>query len=193
MKKVILSLSVAMLLSGTALFASESGASYHDSKLYVVAKGLVTTGDTVDHGHDIELDGDNGKGFGIDLGYKLTHNIALEFVSSYATNTVTETDMHDPHHPHIVEADASYMTYGLALAYVFHATDKIGIVVKGGYEIEEEEIEDFHIDKKSYGGIYAIGAEYKLSSNYELLVEYEGSSIEGPRGVSIFAGVKYNF
>lgn len=178
MKKVIVGLSAALLLSSTALVASD------DSKVYVVAKGLVTLGDSYDHdGH--ELTGGTGAGFGIDLGYKINHSFSAELVTSYATNTVED-------HLH-VEADGSYMTYGAAIAYVYHLSDKAGLLVKAGYEMEKEKISDFHVDATHGGFIYAVGAEYKIAPKYEALVEYEGSTIHGPKGAAVFAGVKYNF
>ena len=182
MKKTILGLSAALLLSSTAVLASEDS-SAHDSKVYVIAKGLSILGDTVDHGgHDWK--GSTGTGIGIDVGYKINHSLAAEFVTTYASNTVD-----DGHH----EADATYTTYGLALAYVYHLSDKAGLLVKAGYESEQEEISDFGVDKSDSGFIYAVGAEYKIAPKYELLVEYEASTIEGPRGAGLFAGVKYNF
>lgn len=168
MKKTILGLSTALLLSSTSLLASD------DSKVYVIAKALMITGDS-SHGHT----GNTGYGIGLDLGYKLPYHLSAELISTYATNSV------DGH-------DASYLTYGAALVYTHHITSEAGVFVKGGYEMEDETIEGY-ADKSSNGFIYAVGAEYKIAPKYEALVEYEASTIEGPRGASIFAGVKYNF
>ncbi len=161
----------------------------HGSDFYIIVKGLSILGDTVAHGHDT-LDGDPGYGFGIDLGYRIGNGFAVEYDFSHATNTVTETDDHGLH-PH--EGDATYTTHAIHLVYTMHVTDTFGVFVKGGYESETEEIEEFHIDKDSDGFAYAVGIEYAMNDHYTLMAEYEGSDIEGPRGDAVFVGVMYNF
>jgi len=160
----------------------------HGSDFYVIAKGLTILGDDVAHGHDT-LDGDRGYGFGLDLGYRIGNGFAIEYDFSYATNTVTETDAH--HHSH--EADATYYTHAIHLVYTYHVTHEFGVFVKGGYEYETEEIKDFHIDSHADGFAYGVGLEYAVNDHYTMIVEYEGSDIEGPRGAAVFVGVMYNF
>jgi len=160
----------------------------HGSNFYVIVKGLTILGDDVAHGHDT-LDGDQGYGFGIDLGYRIGNGFALEYDFSYATNTVTETD--EAHHTH--DADATYYTHAIHLVYTYHLTHTLGVFVKGGYEYETEEIEDLHIDSNADGFAYGVGLEYAVNDHYTLMAEYEGSDIEGPRGDAIFVGVMYNF
>ena len=159
------------------------------SNFYVVVKGLYIMGDDVDHGHGITLDGDGDYGFGIDVGYRLGHGFAIEYDFSYATNTVTETDEHH----HTEHADATYYTHALDLVYTHHLSHEVGIFFKAGYVYEKEEIDDFHIDSSDNGFVYGVGLEYMMDEHYALLVEYEGSTIDGPRGDGIFVGVQYNF
>ncbi len=155
---------------------------------YIIVKGLMIAGDTVEHGHDT-LEGESGYGFGIDVGYRLGHGFAIEYDFSYATNTITETDDH--HHTH--EAEATYYTHALDLVYTYHVSHTIGLFAKGGYVYEIEEIDDLHIDTSDEGFTYGIGLEYAMNSHYTFIVEYEGSTIEGPRGDGIFVGVMYSF
>lgn len=243
MKKLLIAGVTALALSATVANAGEHGA-HHDntmhgdhgghgnsshSPFYVVFKGLIITGDTASHGAGVTLDGDTGGGVGFDFGYKLTHNLALEFVTSYAGNRVTETvestvksrnaavttshgattttttadaghgatttdaGGHSAGAGHSLTTDGNYFTYGLSLAYTMHLTERAGLLFKVGYEGENETINGLGIDTTNDGFTYALGAEVKLNKHYELVFEYEGSSIKGPRGSSLFAGVKYNF
>ncbi len=159
-----------------------------ESKFYVIAKALMILGDKVNHGPDVVLDGDKDYGFGIDIGYRLAHGFALEYDFSYARNTVTEKGEHT-----MEEAKATYYTHALDLVYTYEFTESVGVFVKAGYEYEIEEIENYHIDADEDGFNYGIGVEYTLNHKYKLITEYEHSTIEGPRGDSIFAGVMYNF
>ncbi len=176
MKKIILGLTTAALLSSSSLFANEvteAEHKEHGSKFYVIAKGLAVLGEEKDG-----VEGDSGYGAGLDIGYKLPYHLSVELISSYAQNKIGEFD-------------ASYITYGGALEYTYHAAKHVGVFVKGGFEIEDAEVEN---ESESESGlIYALGAEYEMDSHYDLLVEYEGSTIESTRGASVFAGVKYNF
>ncbi len=254
MKKLVIGLSTAALaLASTGVFASGHGEGYnyghhgaahghdghateHSSPYYVVLKGLMTTGDKVSHGAGVTIDGNSGAGFGLDFGYKINHNFAIELVTSYAGNKVTETvaaaartlrntaattthdattttettaaetttTTHDSatstagsHEAgaaeHSVRADANYLTYGLSLAYTMHVSEKAGLLFKVGYEGEKEKISALNISSTNYGLTYAAGVEFKVDKHYEVVFEYEGSRIKGPRGSSLFAGLKYNY
>ena len=160
----------------------ESGA------FYMIAKGLTVHGNTVPHGHST-LDGDRGYGFGIDIGYMFGNGFALEYDFSYATNTVKETDEHQ----HSKEADGKYYTHALDLIYAYHLSHTLGIFVKAGYEYEIEEIEDFHIDSNDHGFVFALGFEVTINDHYRFVAEAEKSTIDSPRGSSMFAGVMYIF
>ncbi len=159
-----------------------------ESDFYVIVKGLTVSGDTVLH-EENTFDGDRGYGFGIDLGYRLGSGFAIEYDFAHAENTVTETDVHHQSE----EGDANYYSHALDLVYTYRLTDSFGIFAKGGYEYEIEEIDAFEIDEDDNGFNYGIGIEWAINEQYALVAEYEKSTIEGPRGDNIFAGVMYNF
>lgn len=159
-----------------------------ESKFYVIVKGLTILGDKVDHDGEV-LDGDRDYGFGIDLGYRLGNGFALEYDFSYASNTVTI----NPGDLHSEKVDATYYTHALDLVYTYEFTHTFGVFVKAGYEYEIEEIEDIHIDVDEHGFNYGVGVELAMNHKYKFIAEYEHSTIEGPRGDSVFVGVMYNF
>ena len=159
-----------------------------ESDFYVIVKGLRISGDKVAHG-EATLDGDSGYGFGIDLGYRLGHGFAVEYDFSYATNTVSELEHGDV----VAEADATYYTHAIDLVYTYELTETLGLFAKAGYEYEIEEIDEYHIDADDNGFNYGVGVEVAVDHTYKVVAEYEHSTIEGPRGNSIFLGVMYNF
>ena len=154
-----------------------------ESDFYVVVKGLRISGDKVDH-EGVTLDGDSGYGFGIDLGYRLGNGFAIEYDFAYAKNTVTEGEE---------EADAKYYSHALDLVYTYELTETVGLFAKAGYEYEIEKIKDYDIDADDDGFNFGIGTEVAMGENYKFVVEYEHTTIEGPKGNSIFAGVMFNF
>jgi outer membrane protein X len=155
-----------------------------ESDYYVVVKGLGIIGDTVDHEGAV-LDGDSGYGFGIDLGYRLGNGFAVEYDFAYAKNTVTEDGLD--------EGTAKYYTHALDLVYTHELTESVGIFGKVGVEYENEKIKEFDIDSDDTGFNFGAGVEMTIDHSYKFVVEYEHSTIDGPRGDSIFAGVMYNF
>lgn len=159
-----------------------------ESNFYVVAKGLTISGDTVMHELNT-LDGDRGYGFGVDFGYRLGHGFAIEYDFTYAKNTVTETDEFNNKE----EGDGKYYAHALDLVYTYHLSHTMGLFVKGGYEYEKEEIDAFEIDGSDHGFNYGVGLEWSMNDKYALVMEYEKSTIEGPRGDALFVGVMYNF
>lgn len=159
-----------------------------ESAFYIVAKGLTVSGDTVSHEESI-LDGDRGYGFGIDFGYRLGHGFALEYDFTYATNKITETNEFG----YKEEGDAIYYSHALDLVYTHRLSNTVGLFAKGGYEYEIEEIDAFEIDQNDHGFNYGVGIEWSMNKQYAFVVEYEKSTIEGPRGDALFAGVMYNF
>jgi opacity protein-like surface antigen len=158
-----------------------------ESKFYIVAAGSIDFGDTVDH-EGIELRGDQDFGFGIDLGYRLGSGFAVEYDFTYARNTVSRTENGVDE-----EAEGTYYTSAIDLVYVYEATENIGIFGKVGYEYEWETIDEYNIDNTEHDFVFGAGLEIAMNESYKLLVEYEYSLIESPRGPSIFAGVMYNF
>ncbi|MEN4053130.1 MULTISPECIES: porin family protein [Sulfurimonas] len=179
-KKILLTL--ALLGLGTQLSAYETEVE-KESSYYVVVKGIYILGDDVKH-EDVILKGDGNYGFGIDLGYRLEHGFALEYDFSYATNDVKED---------INTFNASYMTHALDLVYSYEIIHNTKLFAKAGYEYEKEKISDLNIDNSSDGAVLGAGVEYELDHTYNLVVEYEHSTIDGPRGDSINLGVMYNF
>ncbi|HEO98467.1 MAG: porin family protein [Campylobacterales bacterium] len=199
MKKMVLMTSVASLMAlqlqaGGDIAPVEPAVEipevheHAESDFYVIVKGLRIAGDSVHHGEAV-LDGDSGYGFGIDLGYRLGHGFAVEYDFSYAKNTVSE--IHDGHV--VEEADGKYYTHSLDLVYTYELTETLGLFAKAGYEYEIEEIEAYHIDADDNGFIYGVGVEVAMGHDYKFVAEYEHSTIEGPRGDSLFAGVMFNF
>jgi len=159
-----------------------------ESRFYLVTKALASLGEEIEHG-DALLDGAGGYGIGIDLGYRLGNGFAIEYDFSYARNRVTEkiTGHEDE------KVNAHYYTSSLDLIYVFEVTETVGIFGKVGYEYEWETIDALDIDSRDHGFIAGIGLEVGINERYKFLVEYEHSTIDSPRGDSLYAGVMYNF
>ena len=163
-------------------------AELEESPFYMVVKGLASLGAEAEHGEAL-LDGDGGYGIGIDLGYRLGKGFAVEYDFSYAKNTVTEIIEH--HEPENV--DAHYYTSSLDLVYTYEATETVGVFAKVGYEYEWETIDELGIDSTDHGFIAGVGVEVALSEDYKLVAEYEHSTIDSPRGDSLYAGLMFNF
>lgn len=199
----ILCLSGALLLSNT-LFATEISDEKSDSRahikaehhkegnLYVVAKGLISSGDTLTEEKEAKLEslkGDRGAGLGVDVGYRLGYGFAAELDLAYTHTTVTKSVKGEED----LRAGADYYSVGVDLLYGYHFNEQYVLFGKIGWEIEKEKITDYGIDGTNNGFCYAVGLEYALTENWALLAEYEVSLIEGPRGNSLFAGVSYTF
>lgn len=197
MKKVLLAAALSTQLA-TQLFAGgdivpaevhvpEVMEDERESKFYVIAKALMVLGNEVNHGEAV-LDGDRDYGYGFDIGYRIGNGFALEYDFSYARNTVTETA-----HGHTEEARGTYYTSSFDVVYTYEVTERFGVFAKAGYEYEWEEIADYHIDTTDDGFIVGAGIEIAMNESYKFITEYEHSTIEGPRGDSVFAGIMYNF
>jgi len=158
------------------------------SNWYIVGKGMFTLGEDVTVG-DAMLDGDTGFGFGIDLGYRISESFAIECDYSYSENTITETRAGRE----AEEFDADYQTIAIDAVYTYEATEMVGIFAKAGFEYEWENIDDLDENNFDYGMVFGLGVEVEMSETYRLVAEYEHSTIDGPRGDAIFAGVMYNF
>jgi len=168
---------------------TETEAVAEESRFYIVGKGMAIMGDTIAEEEAI-LDGDNGYGFGIDIGYRLGHGFAVEYDFSYSSNTVTERkEGFEPE-----EFDADYYTSALDLVYTYEMTETIGIFGKVGYEFEWETIDGLGIDsERDDGFVFGAGFEVAMNEKYKFVTEYEHSTIDGPRGDAIFAGLMVNF
>jgi len=159
-----------------------------ESRFYIVTKALASLGAEVEHG-DALLDGAGGYGIGIDLGYRLGNGFAIEYDFSYAKNRVTEKVIgFEPE-----KVDAHYYTSSIDLVYVFEVTETVGIFGKVGYEYEWETIDALNIDSRDDGFIAGLGLEVGINERYKFLLEYEHSTIDSPRGDSLYAGLMYNF
>jgi len=154
----------------------------HESNLYVVGKALYIVGDDVQH-EEAHLEGEGGIGFGIDIGYRIAYGFSVEYDFSYSINTVSEEEF---------SADTEYMTHAIDLVYTYHTTSELSVFAKVGYEYEKEKITDYDIDSSDHGTVFGAGVEYELTHQYSLVGEYEHSTIDGPRGDSIYFGVMVN-
>ena len=164
---------------------------HSETGFYAALKGLVTLGNEVDHG-DATLDGSRGQGVGVEMGYKIGSGFAIEGDATFARNSVTETKCAEGECER-EKAGGEYTTVSLDLVYTYHVTHHLGTFVKTGYEYETETIDQLEISGNDTGFIYAAGAEYAVGDHTAFMAEYEGTTIEGPRGNSIFAGILYHF
>lgn len=182
-KKIVLASFLSFSLAPAAFAEHITHPKKEANNFYVIAKGLYTIGADVEEEGGAVLKGKSGKGFGVDLGYTLPYHFSVELDLSHSQNDVENE--HDE-----IET-AKYWTYALDVVYVYHLTHEVRVIGKLGYEFEDEKIaeETLHENGMVYGG----GVEYHLNDNYDLLVEYEGSTIDSARGDSIYAGVKYTF
>jgi opacity protein-like surface antigen len=159
-----------------------------ESPFYIVTKGLMTFGDSVNHGESI-LDGDKDFGYGIDVGYRIGHGFAIEYDFSYSSNRIKETKVTGE----VEDVKGKYYTSSLDLVYLYEMTEELGLFGKVGYEYEWEKITALDVDTTDHGFIVGVGIEVTMNEHFKFVTEYEHSSIEGPRGDSLFAGVMYNF
>ena len=114
------------------------------------------------------------------------NGFALEYDFSYAKNTVIDIDLAE-------EGTAKYYSHALDIVYTHELTETVGVFGKVGVEYENEKINAFEIDSDETGFAYGLGMEVEIDHSYKFVAEYEHSTIKGPRGDSIFAGVMYNF
>ena len=167
---------------------------HEEGNLYVVAKGMLSLGEkkteeATDTEKEAELEGDMGGGIGLDVGYRVGYGFALEFDFSYGQTNVTKKVAGEEDK----SGSGQYMTFGIDLLYGYHLNESWVLFAKGGYEYEIEKITDLDIDLGSQGFAYGVGMEYAINSHYAVLVEYEGSTIESPRGPGIFGGISYTY
>jgi opacity protein-like surface antigen len=182
MKKIILT--VALLLSSSLSLEAHENIP-HDSEFYLVTKALVSLGNTVDEDTKT-VDGDKGYGIGIDLGYELGHGFSVEYDFTYSNSSVVETDAGTSE-----SLDATYYTHSIDIGYLHHLSKIVGVYAKAGYEYEIETINS--ITSSDTGFVFAGGVELAINKHYTTVFEYEKSTIESPRGDSIFTGVMYKF
>jgi len=187
MIKNILFASLLSMSSASLLLAQEHHAK--PGEFYVVAKALMTTSETFEESEHSTLKSEIGGGVGVDIGYTLPHHFAVELDTSYAKNSVEEHSNENASQ----SALASYWTYAFDVTYTLPLSHVFGIMGKVGYEFEHESIDALHIEGDDSGLVYGGALEYHMSEHYEALFEYEQSTIESPRGASLYAGLKYIF
>ena len=166
------------LLFGASVYAEEmEHQNEAEAPYYVTVKGMYAFGE------DYEGEkGDAGYGIGIDLGYELGHGLAIELDGTYENADVE------------VLGDTTGIDYyatSLDLVYVYEVTEKFGLLAKVGAEYEYETAEGESSDDT--GISYAVGMEYVFNAKYNGVIEYESSTIDGPKGDSVMAGVKFKF
>jgi opacity protein-like surface antigen len=184
-----LSLLVSAVLFGVSVYGAQmEHKEEHHKELpnYVAVKGMYTLGDDYTNEHGIKEEGDDGYGIAIDLGRRIGYGFAVEIDFSYERGDITVFEGEE-HFDETVE----YYTTSIDLAYVYELTHHFGVLAKVGYEYEYESLEREHIDDTGF--VFAAGAEYAFHPHYKAVVEYEISTIDGPKGDAIFAGLMYNF
>ena len=177
MKITNLLVATSLLLGATAY--AEEGAAHEEQEapFYVTVKGMYAFGE--DHE---EEKGDAGYGIGIDLGYELGHGFAIELDGTYENADVVVEER---------SFGIDYYATSLDIAYVYEITEHFGVLGKVGFEYEYETFGDESNDDT--GISYGVGVEYVINHTYNAVVEYEGSTIDGPKGDSVMAGVKVKF
>jgi opacity protein-like surface antigen len=194
MKKFLLSVFVVLQLT-TMLYANEDMLTEEIENIeakvphfYIIGKGLMIRGDSVEHG-EATLNGNRDYGYGVDIGYHIGKGFSLEYDFTSSRNTVRETK--PGHEPEDIEG--KYYTSAIDLVYSYELTKHLAVFGKVGYEYEWEEIDEINIDKREHGAIVGVGVEIAMNKKFAFMLEYEHSSIEGPRGDSIFAGILFRF
>jgi len=179
-----------VVVGAVALLAlSQSAYASGGAGFYAVPKAVVVLGDDIEHGgHGIE--GDSGVGIGVDIGYAIDSNFAVELVLTHV-----EADVAEDNHGHISNGDAEYTTYGFTGVYSRSIVGHLRGLVKLGYGWEYENITGTdHPFKATLSGVtYAAGLEYGISDHMEVVFEVEGADVVSSRGESVMLGLKYKF
>jgi len=181
------------ILVGAAalLVLSQSANAGGGTGFYIVPKALMIVGDkTLHNGKD--YDGDAGAGIGIDIGYALTSNFALEVALSYAEADVSHYYYADGK---TYNGDAEYTTYGIVAVYSRNIIGHLRGFVKFGHAYEYEVIK---LSKNGFkdtvnGNVFAAGVEYKFADNMEVVLEVEHADVISTRGQGVMLGLKYIF
>jgi outer membrane autotransporter protein len=191
MKKELLTLTLATLLSSSVVLAEEESNAaaenesfrHKEENVYVVAKGLMTAGHTI-YEEDAKEEGKNGRGLGIDLGYRTGMGFNFELDYAYTKLDVTKSENGEK-----TSASGDYHSFSFDALYAYHINEPLALFVKGGYEYELEKIDKLDVDKSNTGFVYGAGAEYEIKENMALIFEYEDSAIDGPKGYTLAAGL----
>lgn len=160
---------------------------HKEEKLYVVAKGLITSGDTIKE-ESSTVKGTDGRGFGVDLGYRTGYGFNIEADYAYTKLDVTEIASNGDKQ----DASGDYHSFSLDLLYAYHLTEPLAVFAKGGAEYEIEKIDKLDVNKTNTGFTYGAGFEYELKENMAFVFEYENSTIDGPKGYTLAAGLVFD-
>lgn len=156
---------------------------HKEENVYVVAKALVTAGDTISE-EDAKVKGSNGRGVGIDLGYRTGTGLNFEVDYAYTKLDVTETNEAEK-----INATGDYHSVSFDVLYAYHINEPLALFAKCGVEYEMEKIDKLDVDKSDSGFLYGAGVEYEVKENMALIFEYEDSTIDGPKGYTLAAGL----
>ncbi len=193
MKKQLITMTLATLLGSSVLSAAEESNAaaegenfrHKEENVYVVAKGLITSGHTITE-ENARVEGKNGRGVGIDLGYRT--GTGLNFEVDYAYTKLDVTEKGDAEE---VSATGDYNSFSFDALYAYHINEPLAIFGKIGVEYEMEKIDKLNVDKSSSGFTYGAGFEYEIQENLALIAEYEDSTIDGPKGYTVAAGLVF--
>ena len=169
------------IIAASAIFAAEAQEYEAAKKFYIIPKWIHTYGATY---HNEK--GNTGDGIGLDLGYRFAEGLGIEIDVTYERTSVRAIEEEE-----VIKENAKYLTTSLDLAYTYEANENLGILFKVGYEYEREKIAD--TTKHNTGLIYAAGFEYRIDEDFKFVMEYEKSTIDGPKGDMLAAGIMYNF
>ena len=188
MTKIISALIASSLVALSGYASEVEHVHSKQTNFYIATKAMVTLGSTVTEDTST-LKGGTGEGLAVDLGYRAGYGIAVEIDGTYALDTITEKKSSGEQQT----MAGTYVTSSLDVSYTYKATHELVLFVKGGYEYEFEKIADLNVDAINSGFIYAAGTEYEINETMAFIGEYEVTTIKGPRGNSIFAGLVYSF
>lgn len=188
--KKLLALLIASSLAVTSVYAKEMHLEEHESEnnFYVATKAIYSFGASVEEA-DATREGSSGAGLGVDVGYKLGAGFSVELDVAYVEVDVLEKKLTGEQ----TTVKGSFTTSSLDVAYIHHMTHELEVFIKGGYEYEFETISDLGVDTTNSGVVYAVGFEYELDHKNAIALEYEATTIEGPRGNIVSLGYVYSF
>ena len=192
MQKKIRTIALAAMLCTTAAMANEeidsSGAEggnfrHKEEKVYIVPKVLMSSGHTISE-EDARVKGENGRGVGLDLGYRTGTGLNFEVDYAYTKVDITEQKGEEK-----TKTTGDYNSASFDILYAYHINEPLAVFAKTGFEYEKEKIDKLNVDKSDTGFLYGAGFEYEVKENMALLVEYEDSTIDGPKGYTVAVGL----
>jgi len=185
------------------------GGEHEGSAFYVVGKYFSSTGASYKHGTNI-ISGGNASGFAADFGVGFGGHMAVELSVASGSGTFTETaaSVSNRMAPTLfnnasgatsgtsssshesTELNATYSSVAVVGVYGIPVSDQSAFIMKLG-GINESEKLDVVGSSSASGAVYAFGFETKMGNHKEFVVEYEGTSVEGPRASTVLFGLKF--